>query len=211
MNNTTKGSTSKIGILGGTFNPVHLGHLILAQNAIERYELSRILFVPCANPPHKDNSSLLSATHRIAMLQAATEDDPRFEISDVETARKGPSYTVDTISELKAAYPDASFYFIIGSDTLTELHLWKDIYRLLTMCTFITFSRYGFDVRTITPESLHLDAPWPERLLKEAATLHMIDISSSEIRHRVAEGMSIRYLVPQAVGMYITEHHLYGG
>jgi nicotinate-nucleotide adenylyltransferase len=207
----TKVSTSKIGILGGTFNPVHLGHLIVAQNAIERYELSRILFIPCANPPHKDNSSLLAATHRVAMLQAAIEDDPRFEISDVEIARRGPSYTVDTITELKTVFPDSSFYFIIGSDTLTELHLWKDIYRLLTMCTFITFNRSGSDLRTMTPETLHLDPPWPERLLKEAGALHLIDISSSEIRHRIAEGMSIRYLVTQAVESYITEHHLYRG
>jgi nicotinate-nucleotide adenylyltransferase len=201
---------TRIGILGGTFNPVHLGHLILAQNALEKYELSKVLFVPCAMPPHKKSAALVSATHRMAMLNAVIETDPRFEVSDIELARKGPSYSVDTVAQLHEMHAGAGLYFIIGSDSLGELHMWKDIQKLLTMCTFVTFTRPGNGARAITPESLKMESPWPQRLLSNVSSLHMVDISSSEIRYRVAEGMSIRYLVPQAVETYIAENHLYG-
>ena len=146
----------------------------------------------------------------MAMLNAVIESDPRFEVSDIELARKGPSYSVDTVARLRDMQPDAEFYFIIGSDSLTELHMWKDIRKLLTMCTFVIFARPGSGISAMTPERLKLESPWPERLLSNVSSLHMVDISSSEIRYRVAEGMSIRYLVPQAVETYIAEHHLYG-
>jgi nicotinate-nucleotide adenylyltransferase len=207
MNKLTQ---TRIGILGGTFNPVHLGHLIIAQNALEKYELSKVLFVPSATPPHKKASALASATHRVAMLNSVIESDPRFEVSDIEVVRKGPSYSVDTVAQLREMHPGAELYFIIGSDSLTELHMWKEIRKLLTMCTFVTFARPGSSISAITPERLKLEAPWPERLLAKVSSLHMVDISSSEIRYRVAEGMSIRYLVPQAVEIHIAENHLYG-
>jgi nicotinate-nucleotide adenylyltransferase len=205
-----KSTEARIGILGGTFNPVHLGHLILAQNALEKYELSKVLFIPSATPPHKNAAALVSASHRMAMLNAVIETDPRFEVSDIETAREGPSYSVDTVAQLSEMHPGGKLYFVIGSDSLTELHVWKDIRKLLAMCTFVTFARPGSCVSAITPGSLKLEPPWPERLLSNVTSLHMVDISSSEIRYRVAEGMSIRYLVPHAVEIYITEHHLYG-
>jgi nicotinate-nucleotide adenylyltransferase len=207
MNKALEG---RIGILGGTFNPVHLGHLMLAQSALEKYELSKVVFVPCGVPSHKNTSSVAPVAHRVGMLHAAIEDDPRFEISDIEITRRGLSYSVDTVAKLKEVYPRAELYFIIGSDSLAELHMWKDIYKLLPMCVFVTFSRPGSDVAAVTPESLRLEPPWPERLIRNMNTLHVIDISSSEIRHRVAEGMSIRYFVPQTVETYIAEHHLYG-
>jgi len=201
---------NKIGILGGTFNPVHLGHLLLAQSAMEIFDLAKVLFIPCAKPPHKNPPVLASAEHRMAMIEAAIEDDPAFEASDVEIQRQGPSYTIDTLTELKEANPDADFHFIIGSDSLLELHIWKDIGRLLTMCRFVTFARPGTNTAGIKAEDIHLDPPWPQTMLKNVARGRLIDISSSDIRHRVAEGMSIRYLVPRAVEMHIAEHNLYG-
>jgi nicotinate-nucleotide adenylyltransferase len=202
-------SRNKLGILGGSFNPVHNGHLILAQSALETYELDRVLFIPCARPPHKDPGMLLPGRVRMEMLEAAIEGDLRFECSSVELDRGGVSYAVDTLTELTALYPNHDLYFIIGDDTLVELHLWHRIYDLLPLCTFVTFARQLDQV--VRAEALHLDSPWPERLLENVTLGRRFELSSSDMRHRVAEGMSIRYLVPDAVDMYITEHHLYLG
>ena len=202
---------TRIGILGGTFNPIHLGHLILGQSAIETHDLLKVLFVPCSTPPHKDTAGLLPGEHRAAMVRAGTEGNPAFEFCDVEMKRGGVSYAVDTVGELREQYPRAELYFIIGADTLLELHLWRQVYSLLPLCQFVTFARPGTNDHAITAASLKLRAPWPERLLANVSSSRLIDISSSDIRHRVAEGMSIRYLVPTAVELYIAEHHLYAG
>lgn len=204
-------SGNAIGILGGSFNPVHLGHLLLAQSALETFELAMVLFIPCAIPAHKDPSTLLDAKHRLAMLEMALEDALEFEVCDIDIKRAGTSYAIDTVSELRSAYPGTQFFFIIGADTLPELHLWKDIGRLLTLCEFIIFDRPRGAVGSIAPESLRLEDPWPERLLRNVMRTRLIDISSSEIRRRIAEGMSARYLVPPSVEMYIAEHNLYSG
>lgn len=205
------GMSNRLGILGGTFNPVHTGHLILAQCALEAFDLGKVLLVPTCLPPHKESTMLVSPAHRVAMLEMAIEGDLRFEFSDIEIQRGGTSYAVDTAAELHEAYPDAELCFIVGADTLPELHSWRSIYTLLRLYRFVTLGRPGFDITGISPHRLRLDPPWPERLLRDYATGYMVDISSSDIRHRVAEGMSIRYLVPRAVEMYIAEHGLYCG
>lgn len=203
-------SQERIGVLGGTFNPIHLGHLLLAQQALERCELNNVIFIPCSCPPHKSTAMLAPARHRLAMTRQALAHDLCFEASDMEVSRGGVSYAVDTVTELRKQHADAEVFFIIGSDSLKELYLWRNIESLLPLCHFVTFARPGHDVETITPESLHLQSPWPERLLENVVTGRLIDISSSDIRHRVAEGMAIRYLVPGPVEMYIAEHGLYG-
>lgn len=199
----------RLGILGGTFNPVHTAHLVLAQAAAETYELGQVLFVPCAAPPHKDEHSLIDASHRAAMLELAIEDDLRFSLSDVELVRRGASYSIDTVRVLARQHPEKDLYFVIGSDTLLELHSWRDIGELLALCTVVTFGRPGRAFDTIREDDLCLPAPWPERLLANYATGRQVDISSSDIRYRIKEGLSIRYLVPRAVEMYIAEHNLY--
>lgn len=199
---------NRIGILGGTFNPVHFGHLVLAQSAYECIDLSKVLFVPSNMPPHKKGFNLASAEHRKAMIDAAIEDDLRFELNDIELKRKGASYSIDTVMELKRESPKAEIVFIIGQDTLPELHTWKRIYDLLALCRFVTFRRPGVD-KIFEPSALKLDAPWPEKLLKDVHEGVMVDVSSTDIRYRIAEGMSIRYLVPVHVEMYILEHRLY--
>jgi nicotinate-nucleotide adenylyltransferase len=203
------GGTTRIGVLGGTFNPVHMGHLILAQDAFELFELNKVLFVPCARPPHKAGSELAAADHRLAMLEAALEGDLRFETSDLEIRRDGISYSIDTARELRALYPRAEILFIIGSDSLRELHLWKDVYPLLQMCRFVTLARPGFNGPAPGERDVQLEPPWPRRLIENVRAGHSVNISSSDIRYRVAEGMNIRYLVHPAVEMYIGEHSLY--
>ncbi|MEI7436170.1 MAG: nicotinate-nucleotide adenylyltransferase [bacterium] len=201
----------RIGVLGGTFNPVHAGHLILAQDACELFDLQQVLFVPSAQPPHKPPGILLSIEHRMALLDLAVRDDPRFEVCDIEVARGGVSYTVDTAMLLRARYPAAELCFIVGSDSLPELHLWRSIQQLLTLVRIVSLARPGFEEARVRALNLGLPAPWPERLLGDLRTGHLADISSSDIRHRLAEGLSVRYLVSDAVAMYIAEHYLYTG
>lgn len=199
----------RLGILGGSFNPVHMGHLLLAQSALDGFDLAKVLFMPCHIQPLKDPTMLAAPEHRVAMLEHAISDNLQFEVLDIEIARGGPSFAVDSVREIKARYPEADLFFIVGADTLSELHRWYDVYTLLSLCTFATFSRPGQDVLEFSEDDLHLDPPWGAHLLKTVARGRMLDISSSDIRHRVAEGMSIRYLVPPLVEMYITERRLY--
>jgi nicotinate-nucleotide adenylyltransferase len=203
--------TERVGVLGGTFNPIHNGHLLLAQSAIDRFELSRILFVPSATPPHKGGANILSADHRFSMLSLALEGDIRFEASDLEIRRGGCSYTIDTIRHLKRTQPNTHLYFIAGIDSLLELWMWKEAEELLKLCEFVSFERPGLSAGRPQPEQIKLPPPWPERLLAGAFRGRLIEISSSDIRYRVAEGLSIKYLVPSAVEIYIAEHGLYRG
>ena len=206
MDNSNK---PRLGILGGSFNPIHMGHLLLAQSALDTFDLSKVLLMPCRIQPLKDPTMLASPTHRVAMLEHAIADNLQLELLDIEIARGGSSFAVDSVREIKKLYPEADLFFIIGADTLPDLHRWRDIYTLLSLCTFATFSRPGQDVLGFSEADLQLESPWGERLMDTVARGRMLEISSSDIRHRVAEGMSIRYLVPPLVEMYITEHRLY--
>ena len=200
--------SERIGILGGTFNPIHLGHLILAQDALEQLELDQVCLIPCALPPHKDGRALAPAPHRTAMIEAAIEGDPSFSISTVEIERGGLSWTVDTLQTLHDAYPDALRVFIIGADTVHELHTWRRIEDIFRLCRFAVVGRPGANI-TGTPAELRLSKAQTAQLRASVIAGHDIDISSREIRMRIAEGLSIRYLVPDAVAMYIAEHRLY--
>ncbi len=188
---------------------MHLGHLIMAQDAMEAFDLATILFVPCDHPPHKPAASLASVEHRAAMLDAALRGSLTFELCDLEIKRGGTTYSIDTVRALIKRYPDDELDFIIGSDTLPELHLWKDAQELLRLCRFVTIARPGFDIKSMTEKTLQLPPDLAKELLANVAIGHQVDISASDIRYRVAEGMNIRYLVPDAVDMYIAEHGLY--
>ena len=189
-----------MGILGGTFNPIHLGHLFIAQDALEQCRLERVLFVPTAMPPHKPLAGKISAAHRLRMLKLAIAGNERFAVDDLEIRRGGKSYSVETLTELQCRQPAVDFYFIIGADSLAELHLWRNVEQLVKLCRFLVFARPGYTAKP---------AAGLAGLRYKLFSTHPAEISSQEIRARVARGRSIRYLVPDSVRQYIERQHLY--
>jgi nicotinate-nucleotide adenylyltransferase len=186
----------KIGILGGTFNPIHIGHLILAEEAREKLNLGRIIFVPTYLPPHKDNSDIAQAVDRLAMLKAAIKGNKYFSASDAERKRNGRSYTIDTLKEFKKRYPDDELYFIIGSDLLKYLDDWKDLARIIKMVKFIVATRPSFPLEKI-----------PSYI--STVAIRAVDISGFDIRKKIKENKSFRYLLPWPVFSYIKKRGLY--
>lgn len=186
----------KVGFFGGTFNPIHLGHLAIAQMAQEKFGLDKVIFIPAPQPPHKALASLATAQDRYNLVRLAIAGNPRFEISDVEMRREGKSYTVDTLRYFRGKLgKNVKMYFIIGADALAALHTWKYIDEVLELATFIVVNRPGYkDTKKIK----HLSVTKPG-----------IDISSSYLRERIHKRKSIRYLVPEAVFYYIEKHKLY--
>ena len=198
----------KIGILGGSFNPVHLGHLILAEQIREAAGLDRVLFIPASTPPHKPGTELAAGEHRFAMVRLAIEGNPFFDASDVELQRGGVSYTIDTILALRREHPDADFHFIIGADSVPELPTWYRTCELVELCTFLIGSRPGHEIAwDLLAQAL--PAATVERLRKNVISTIPIGISSSAIRLRIREGRSVRYLVPREVEEYIGKNGVY--
>jgi len=186
----------KIALFGGTFDPVHHGHLLLARDALEVLELEKVVFIPAAQSPHKLACVPADAGARLEMVRAAVAREPRFEVDDSELHRQGPSFTIDTIAQWRAQVPGAEFFYLIGHDNLRELHTWRRYEELRALVQFIVFGRSGPDV--VDP------SPFP------VLDRH-IDISATEIRSRVAQGLSVRYLVPDAVLAIIEARDLYRG
>jgi nicotinate-nucleotide adenylyltransferase len=200
---------ARIGVFGGSFNPVHVGHLVLAQDALEAGELDEVLFVPCGVPAHKRVLDMAPAEHRVAMLELVTELDEGFAVSRIEVDRPGISYTLDTLDALQRRRPGAELVFVMGSDSLPELHAWSRIEVLLHRYAMLAVVRPGLGLAEVEQMDLRLPPDCRDRLLTRVVRGHGMDISATDIRMRVAEGMRIRYLVPDAVAMYIMEHHLY--
>ena len=194
-----------IGVLGGTFDPIHIGHLVIAEEARIKLGLSEVLFVPAGQPWLKLGRNITPAVHRVEMVRRAIADNPHFKLCTLEVERAGPSYTVDTLTMLrKQLGSKASFFFILGRDTLAELPLWKEPEKVVQLCRLVVPPRLG------SKDLKHLETAIPG-LLDKIIQLDMpvIGISSSEIRQRLAQGLSIRYLVPAEVEKYITEHKIY--
>jgi nicotinate-nucleotide adenylyltransferase len=194
-----------VGILGGTFDPIHIGHLVVAEEARTKSGLREVLFVPAGQPWLKGNRDITPAGHRVEMVRRAIADNPYFKLCTLEVERPGPSYTVDTLTMLrKQLGSEASFFFILGRDTLAELPLWKEPQKLVQLCRLVVPPRLG------SRDLKHLEKALPG-LLDKVIQLDMpvIGISSSEIRQRISQGLPIRYLVPPEVGEYITKHKVY--
>jgi nicotinate-nucleotide adenylyltransferase len=187
-------TTERVGIYGGTFDPVHNGHLILAREAVEQLKLDRLIFVPAAVSPHKVGTAPASAQTRLAMLRAAVGGELAFEVDDSELRREPPSYAIDTVMEIRGRFRDAEFFYLIGEDNLDELHTWRCIDELKMLVQFAVFSRG--DTGIVHPHPV---------------VARRIDISSTEIRQRVASKLSIRYLVPEQVEDIIQTEQLYRG
>ena len=202
--------TQTIALYGGTFNPIHFGHLIAARCVAEQLGAARTIFIPSAAPPHQDNTTLAPAEHRLEMVRRAVADGPGFEVSDCEIRRAGPSYTIDTVSHFRAACgDDAKLHWIIGADSLAELASWHRVDALADACHITTAQRPGFDAADLAPLQPRLSTTQIDAVRSGILNTPRIDISSTEIRRRIAEGLSVRYLVPESVRAYLLDLALY--
>lgn len=194
----------RYGVFGGAFNPVHLAHLIIAEDVREQMHLDKVLFIPYANPPHKNTDELLNSSHRLKMLQLALEGNCNFEVCDIEIKNgvNSKTYTVDTLIKLRDKYKNdgIALYLIVGLDNLIELHTWKDPGKLFALAEVVVLNRPGYVVQNVNNEY--------ERRVNYVPAPG-IDISASEIRHRIREKKSIKYLVPEKVEKYISDNKLY--
>jgi len=215
----------KLGIFGGTFNPIHYGHLAAAEEVSNRLDLERVLFVPSFIPPHKQEEEVPSADRRMEMVRLAIAGNPLFEPSDIEIIRGGRSYTIDTVKSLRQSWREAELYFIIGLDAFLEIQTWDRWEKLMTLCSFIVLSRPGYRFQDLSRINFMKSADKELAALDGGARtqaavrsgefavfLEMIplyDISSTDIRRRIREGRSIKYLLPDAVETYIIKNKLY--
>jgi nicotinate-nucleotide adenylyltransferase len=211
----------KLGILGGTFDPIHLGHLRVAEEITEKLNLERLFLIPSAVPPHKETKPVTPFEHRLAMTQLAARESHKFKALDLEGRRHGFSYSVETLKELQQTFgPDPVLYFIIGMDAFLEIKTWKEHERLFYYAHFVVITRPGSPSRELGPFLSSLDIgftssnekgtflhPSGNKVLCEETT-HM-DISSTQIRERIVKGKSIRFLVLESVRSYIHEKELY--
>ncbi len=188
----------RLGLLGGTFDPIHIGHVLLAQFVCERLELDRVLFVPAADPPHKGECAA-AAEDRLAMVELAIQGFPRFRVSRLELERPGKSYTIDTLRRLRAAWPEARLFLIIGTDNVAQLSTWHDPQGILELCTVVAGSRLA-DRESADPglvaRMVLVDTP-------------VLQLSSTQIRQRLGQGLPVRYLLPEKVEEYIRRRGLY--
>ena len=194
-------SSVKLGIMGGTFNPPHLGHLICAEEVYDHFGFDKLIFIPSARPPHKNDVEVIDPQHRYMMTLLAVKDNPHFEVSRIELDRPGRSYSIETVREIKDVFGhDTGIHWIVGADSVLEMSIWKDINELLSICTFVAINRPGYDLSKAD-----------KRFLKKIQLFKVtnVDISASQIRQRVRAGRSIRYLVTPDVENYIYENGLY--
>lgn len=211
----------KTGILGGTFNPIHLAHLRIAEEVREACALDEVLFIPAAVPPHKPVAGAISFGHRLAMIEAAIADNPGFRTSDLEARRSGKSFSVDTLEIMRQADPTGERYFIVGLDSFRDIATWKEYARLFELAHLVVTARPGVelpDPLAALPVAVQNDFCYHDQLKKlrhrSGNTVIFLeetrlDISSTLIRRKVANGESIRYLVPPGVAAYIDSHGLY--
>jgi nicotinate-nucleotide adenylyltransferase len=189
----------RIGVLGGTFDPPHMGHLIVASTAFDALRLDRLLFVPAAAPPHKLGLVVATAEQRLRMVRLAVQGDPRFEVDDLEIRRPGASYTVDTLRALRERDPEGELFFLLGADQLRELHTWREPDEVARLACLAVLSRGGDEIA---------DA---DRYRIRPVAVPRIDIAATEIRRRIRVGESIRYLVAEPVREMIERERLYAG
>jgi nicotinate-nucleotide adenylyltransferase len=189
----------KLGLFGGTFDPPHNGHLIVAQDALTTLGLDRVIFVPAGAPPHKRDRHISPAPARLAMLEAALQGDARFEIDALELKREGPSYTVDTIQAIRSRHPDDELFLLVGADQFAEFETWREPVRIAGMARITVLTRAG-----ATPDSATL-----ARYDAGSVEVTRIDISSTDIRMRCASGEPIRYHVPEAVEAWLAVNPIY--
>ena len=198
----------RIGIFGGTFNPPHLGHLLLAQTALEQANLEKIIFIPCGNPPHKNGEEITDAKHRLQMTKLATCDNDGFDVSDIEIQLGTVSYTAKTLEVLGKTYPDATLCFMVGADSLCEMERWYHPELIFARAEIIVALRGGYDKNALRDAILNYESKYNARITPVAMPL--IEISSSDIRRRLGSGKSVQYMLCDRVFEYICENRIYG-
>lgn len=198
----------KIGIMGGTFDPIHVGHLILGEKAYEQLHLDKVWFMPSGNPPHKQNrEGCASDEQRVEMVKRAISGNPHFELSLIEMNEEGYTYTYRTLETLKEQNPDTDYYFIIGADSLYNFATWKEPARICAACTIVAASRNHIPVRSLDQQMTYLSQQYQGCFIR-LDTMN-IDVSSRHLRQWLKEGRSLRYYVPDDVISYIRENHIY--
>ncbi len=196
-----------LAIMGGTFDPIHYGHLVAAEHVRHQFQCEKVLFVPAARPPHKENKKISPVEHRLAMTRLAVQSNPYFEVSTIEIERPGLSYTIDTVKTLKEIYRPETIYFITGADAVLEIITWKSVEELLSLCFFVAATRPGYDLTNLKEKLKMLPQKYLNKILP--TYIPALAISSTDIRRRVAEKAPIKYLLPESVEQYIFAHRLY--
>lgn len=196
----------KIGIMGGTFNPIHFGHLLLAETAFHQFDLDEILIMPTKNPYYKKISNSVTEEDRVAMVELAIEDNRHFRLSKEELDREGTTYTVETLSHLTQKHPDNKYYFIMGADSLYHIESWKEPEQILKMATIVVAGRAGTG-SSLSSQIEYIENKYDSEIFRLNSPV--LEISSNDIRRRVRDGESIRYLLPKKVVDYIYQHDLY--
>ncbi len=197
----------KIGIMGGTFNPIHFAHLILAESAYEQLSLDKILFMPSKTPPHKLHENIVNDKHRIRMIQLAIRGNPHFELSCMELEREGITYTAETLEELTKNYPMDEYYFIMGADSLFQIEDWRRHDRIFQLSRIVAAVREHVTEQEMEDQINHLTNQYEARI--HLLYTPNMDVSSKMLRQNIKNGKSIRYYVPDPVFQYIMEHQLY--
>lgn len=197
----------RVGIMGGTFNPIHIGHLIIAELAYEAYNLDEVLFVPSGISYMKDMAEVLDAKKRVHMTGLAIEDNPHFALSTIEIDRDGNSYSYETLETLRKQNPNTEYYFLVGSDTLFALETWKHPEILLPSCTILVAVRNGVPMDEMKEHAKYLEEKFGGRI--ELLTTPNIEISSTEIRNKLAQNKDVKYFVPDTVLDFIHKYNLY--
>ncbi len=206
MNNEIR-KEYRLGIMGGTFDPIHYGHLVAAEGARHALDLEKVIFVPAGRPPHKPDYIITEPWARYTMTCLAVASNPFFEASTLEVDRPGPSYTIDTIRALTRLYPEAQIYFITGADALLEILTWKDFEVLLTICRFVAATRPGYRFSELLSKLNQLPGSLKQNIL--CMEVPALAISSTDIRQRIREGRPIKYLLPESVEEYVFKNNLY--
>jgi len=215
-----EGSEKRIGLFGGTFNPIHQGHLRGAEEIREAFHLEEVIFIPSSIPPHKVTEKIIEAKHRLEMVRCATSNNPHFSTSDVELSRPGKSYSIDTIRYFLGRQQKAP-YFILGRDAFVEIETWKEFQNLFSFCHVIVMARSGFHKDSLSSPLPKALIPHFQYVPREKVWIHtsghhlyfkeisFLDISSTKVRELIQKGESVRYLIPAEVEVYIQKHGLY--
>ena len=200
--------SNRIGVMGGTFDPIHYGHLVAAEVARAEFNLEKVIFIPAGRPPHKQLQNITDPEHRFLMTVLATSSNPSFEVSRIEVDKNELTYTFDTVKDLKRIYgEDSDIYFITGADAVLELLTWHKIQELLTLCKFIAVTRPGFDKRDLEQKIGEISSKYNGEII--CIEVPLLAISSTNIRERFKNGKTIKYLLPEAVEEYIRKNELY--